>query len=86
MTDTNGPRRAALLAETAGEIAHEFNNLLGVILNYAMLVDRVLPPGDPAHEDVAEIRRAADRATDLTRRLQSAAHDSQLEPGRPPQS
>jgi len=52
----------------AGGIAHDFNNLLAVILTYCgFLADAV--QDEAAREDVEEIRRAAERATSLTRQL-----------------
>jgi hypothetical protein len=62
-------RRLESLGQLAGGVAHDFNNLLGVILNYADFVADELEEGTTAHTDVVEIRRAAERATDLTRQL-----------------
>jgi PAS domain S-box-containing protein len=62
-------RRLESLGQLAGGVAHDFNNLLGVILNYAEFVADELEEGTTAHTDVVEIRRAAQRATDLTRQL-----------------
>jgi len=57
------------LGRLAGGVAHDFNNMLGVILGHAeMLLDR-FPPGDPLRHHVAEMERAARRSADLTRRL-----------------
>jgi two-component system, cell cycle sensor histidine kinase and response regulator CckA len=53
----------------AGSIAHDFNNLLTAIGGYADLLLDSLPPDDPRHEDVSEIRRAVDRGAALTRQL-----------------
>jgi two-component system, cell cycle sensor histidine kinase and response regulator CckA len=53
----------------AGGIAHDFNNLLTVIAGYCqMLIDRI-PADDPMSEDMAQILKAADRATTLTKQL-----------------
>ena len=49
------------------EIAHDVNNLLGVILNHVTLVRRGL--ADQALTDLDEIRMAAERAALLIRRL-----------------
>jgi PAS domain S-box-containing protein len=62
-------RRLESLGQLAGGVAHDFNNLLGVILNYAEFVADELEEGTTAHTDVVEIRKAAERATELTRQL-----------------
>jgi PAS domain S-box-containing protein len=62
-------RRLESLGQLAGGVAHDFNNLLGVILNYADFVADELEKGTTAHTDVLEIRKAAERATELTRQL-----------------
>jgi PAS domain S-box-containing protein len=53
----------------AGGIAHDFNNLLTVIAGYAELLRANLDASDPRSADVDEIRRAAHRASLLTRQL-----------------
>jgi len=53
----------------AAGVAHDFNNILSVMLSYAGLVLERLEPGDPAHADVEEIRKAGERAVHLTRHL-----------------
>ncbi|MCU1375084.1 MAG: sensor hybrid histidine kinase [Actinomycetia bacterium] len=60
--------RLESLGQLAGGVAHEFNNLLGVVLNFATLLERsVTDPRDLA--DVGEIKSAAWRAGSLTRQL-----------------
>ena len=53
----------------AGGVAHDFNNMLGVILGYAELLKSKLPPGDKLLKDVSEIERAGTRSRDITRQL-----------------
>ena len=53
----------------AGGIAHDFNNLLTVIAGYADLLGSSLDPADARGQDVDEIKRAAHRASLLTRQL-----------------
>ena len=62
-------RRLESVGQLAGGIAHDFNNILGVIMNYAEFVADELEAGSQAHQDVEEIRRAAERAAALTRQL-----------------
>ena len=53
----------------AGGVAHDFNNLLTVILSYAALALDQMKVDDPLHADMEEIKRAGERASDLTRQL-----------------
>ena len=57
------------IGQLAGGIAHDFNNLLTVIKGYSQLSLRELKETDPLSETLEEIKRAADRASDLTRQL-----------------
>lgn len=52
-----------------GGVAHDVNNILGVILTCAELVGEEIGEGSPAYDDVEEIRRAVRRASALARRL-----------------
>ncbi len=58
-----------VIGQLAGGIAHDFNNILGVIINYARFAAGSVPPGSPAHDDIEEIRRAAERGVGLVRQL-----------------
>ena len=57
------------IGRLAGGVAHDFNNVLAVILCYAELAMLDLPPDDPTRGNVEEIQRAGRRAADLTRQL-----------------
>jgi two-component system cell cycle sensor histidine kinase/response regulator CckA len=64
----------------AGGVAHDFNNVLSVILSYADLMLESLQRDDPMRDDVDEIRKAGGRAADLTRQLLMFSRQQVLEP------
>jgi len=66
----------------AGGVAHDFNNVLTGIKGYAEFLIRELAEGDPRRHDAEEIRRAADRAADLTRQLLVFSRKQVLQPRR----
>jgi PAS domain S-box-containing protein len=53
----------------AGGIAHDFNNLLTVIKGYTQLSLIELPEDHPSRENIEEIRKASERAAELTQKL-----------------
>ena len=57
------------IGQLAGGIAHDFNNLLTVIRGYSQLSLLELKESDPLKENIEEIRKASQRAADLTRQL-----------------
>jgi PAS domain S-box-containing protein len=65
----NQSERLESMGRLAGGIAHDFNNLLSVILNYATFVDEELEDKEAAHSDLAQIRSAAELASQLTSQL-----------------
>ena len=64
----------------AGGVAHDFNNVLSVILSYSELILGDLPPGESLWKDVEEIRKAAKRAAGLTRQLLLFSRQQASEP------
>ena len=64
----------------AGGVAHDFNNLLTAILGYAELLLAGLTAGDARRDDVAEILKASDRASALTRQLLAFSRRQVLSP------
>ena len=68
------------VGQLAGGVAHDFNNLLGVVLGYAdmLLSEPKLEPGMSSR--LEEIRRAAEKATGLTRQLLAFGRQQVLKP------
>lgn len=64
----------------AGGVAHDFNNMLGVIAGYTELVLSGLDTADPHRKDLLEIRQAAVRSTALTRQLLAFARKQTIAP------
>jgi PAS domain S-box-containing protein len=68
------------IGRLAGGIAHDLNNALTAIAGYSELALGVLRGEHPAHDDVLEIRRAAERAASVTRQLLAFSRKQRLEP------
>ncbi|HWO12556.1 MAG TPA: PAS domain S-box protein, partial [Polyangiaceae bacterium] len=62
-------QRMEALGRLAGGIAHDFNNLLMPILGNADLLQLELAPDHPGQANLADIRAAAERATELVSRV-----------------
>lgn len=57
------------IGRLAGGVAHDFNNMLAVILGYSELILNRLSPSEPVAHLLLEIKSAGERATSLTRQL-----------------
>jgi len=68
------------IARVAGGVAHDFNNLLSVILSYSDLAIESLEPGDPLQADLLEVRKAGQRAAQLTQQLLALSRRQVLQP------
>ena len=68
------------VGQLAGGIAHDFNNLLTGIMGYLRLTMDRMAPEDPVKSDLMEIRKAAERASWLTRRLLAFSRKQVLVP------
>ena len=64
----------------AGGVAHDFNNMLNVILGYADLIKLKLPDGNPALGDIGEIEKAANRSKDIISQLLAFSRKQKLLP------
>ncbi|MFZ5925893.1 MAG: PAS domain S-box protein [Acidobacteriota bacterium] len=73
-------QRLESLGRLAGGVAHDFNNMLTVILGYGASVLERLHPTEPARREVEEIVRAGQRSADLTRQLLAFGRRQPLQP------
>jgi len=64
----------------AGGVAHDFNNMLSVILGSSELALEAVDPESTVAEDLREIRKAAKRSAALTRQLLTFARQQPVDP------
>jgi two-component system cell cycle sensor histidine kinase/response regulator CckA len=64
----------------AGGVAHDFNNMLGVISGYADLALMKVAPGQPLHAEFEEILNAACRSAAIARQLLAFARKQTISP------
>ena len=64
----------------AGGVAHDFNNMLSVILGHAEMASLQVGPANPIYSDLQEIQKAADRSANLTRQLLAFARKQTIIP------
>ncbi|HJT23688.1 MAG TPA: response regulator, partial [bacterium] len=57
------------IGRLAGGVAHDFNNMLSVIMSYTDMILRRLDPSDPLSHDLQKVMGAAQRSAELTRQL-----------------
>ncbi len=75
----SGAQRLEALGRMAGEISHDFNNMLVSILGNAEVASTLLGEDHPARELIDEVGQAAERAARLTRQLLSFSRGQPLE-------
>ena len=68
------------IGRLASGVAHDFNNILSVILGYSELIGRKLNPKEPLWADLEAIRTAGLRAANLTKQLLAFSRQQVLEP------
>jgi two-component system, cell cycle sensor histidine kinase and response regulator CckA len=66
----------------AGGVAHDFNNMLGVIIGYTELAMVKAAASPELHEDLNEIFKAARRAAEITQQLLAFARKQTIAPQR----
>ncbi|MCK8601798.1 transporter substrate-binding domain-containing protein [Desulfoferrobacter suflitae] len=64
----------------AGGVAHDYNNMLGVIMGYAELLLMMIDRTNPARIHLEEILKAAERSAGITRQLLTFARQQTVAP------
>ncbi|MFH1538788.1 MAG: ATP-binding protein [bacterium] len=67
------------IGQLAGGMAHDFNNMLTVIMGNANLALTEVEDGDPGHVEFKEIMNASERARDMTMKLLTFARKEKID-------
>ncbi|WP_333664150.1 PAS domain S-box protein [Desulfobacter postgatei] len=76
----NQAQKMESIGRLAGGVAHDFNNMLGVILGYGEMALAQTEPSHPLHAKLQEIMKAARHSADLTRQLLAFARKQTISP------
>ena len=68
------------IGQLAGGVAHDFNNMLGVILGRLEMAMAGLEPAHPVRHHLNDVQQAAERSTELTRQLLTFARKQAITP------
>ncbi len=76
----NQSQKMESVGQLAGGVAHDFNNMLCVILGHTEMVMDQIAPDHPLFASLQEIRNAAEHSADLTRQLLAFARKQTVAP------
>jgi two-component system, cell cycle sensor histidine kinase and response regulator CckA len=68
------------IGRLAGGVAHDYNNMLSVILGYSELMRSKLSPDDPVLSELDQIQHAAMRSKDITQQLLAFSRKQVFQP------
>lgn len=73
-------RKIDAIGRLAGGVAHDFNNMLAVIIGRSELARMTLSPSDSIYKDLCDIEAVGKRSADLTRQLLAFARKQTIAP------
>ena len=73
-------KKMEALGQLTGGLAHDFNNMLGVIIGYSEVVTERLSGNEPLQKKCEQITKAAQSAASLTRQLLAFSRQQVAEP------
>ncbi len=73
-------RKMESVGRLAGGVAHDYNNMLSIIVGYTEMSLEDVAPGDPLHTNLEQILSAAKRSADITRQLLAFARKQPIAP------
>ncbi len=76
----NQSQKMESIGRLAGGVAHDFNNMLSVVLGYTELSLGELEPSSPLYANLREVQKAAEKSADLTRQLLTFARKRTVAP------
>ncbi len=79
-TQLRQAQKMEAIASLAGGVAHDFNNMLGVITGYCDCIQMELSVDDDLQPDLEQIRAAAERARALTEQLLAFSNKQIIDP------
>jgi signal transduction histidine kinase len=75
-----GAQKMEVIGHLASGVAHDFNNILGVIMGYNDMIMSELGPDSPLRNYTEEIRHASERAAGLTQQLLIFSRKQMVQP------
>jgi len=75
-----GAQKMEVIGRLAGGVAHDFNNILFIIMSYNELIAESLGQDNPLQAYSTEIRHASERAAGLTRQLLIFSRKEKVQP------
>jgi two-component system, cell cycle sensor histidine kinase and response regulator CckA len=78
-TQLQQSQKMEAVGRLAGGVAHDFNNMLTVMMGYCAALNEALATHETLREDVVQIQRAAERAAALTKQLLAFSRQQVME-------